>query len=293
MSKHHLQTNFLSKHYLSMYLHTTSAAVIIAFHQVLGPEELLGLLCGVPKACANGTGDLVHWLVGGDVADLALARVVGDGPGGLGVEGHQPLAQGLHVVVPAGHQRLARHVVLARHLGGLEVDVVAAAGGGVRQPARDALLQHLVGHLQVDHRVDLLAAGPQDLVQLLRLDDGAGEPVQQEALGALGGLDGLADHAHHDVVRDQRARLHHRLHLLAHFASRLDSSTQHVTSGKMAHAVLILYYISLGSFPRSRRSNENGSLLLFVGAVDSVVQLFQQSLSGYASKRGHFVFSGI
>ncbi len=61
---------------------------------------------------------------------------------------------------------------------------------------------------------------------LLRLTDGAGKAIEDEAVGALGGLDCLLDDAHHDVIGHEAARVHHLLGLLAHVGARRDSRAQ-------------------------------------------------------------------
>ncbi len=130
-----------------------------------------------------------------------------------------------HVVVTALHQRLARHVVVARHLGRVEGAVVRAAAGLVREPALDALHQDRVVHGKLHRRVQLGALARQQRVQLgkcwwigcfykkkkaiptnlLGLADGAGEAVEEKAVRALGRVDVVLDEANDNVVAHQLA----------------------------------------------------------------------------------------
>jgi len=129
-----------------------------------------------------------------------------------------PLLTPIASVTSVTH-RLTGEVVLPRHLGGCEPLVVRPSAGRVYQPTGHAVdlegvggrqltamrgggqssprqpttappqtkaHQQRVGHVKVEHRVNLLPALLQHLVQLLRLREGAGEAVQDEAPGAFG-----------------------------------------------------------------------------------------------------------
>ena len=75
---------------------------------------------------------------------------------------------------------------------------------------------------------------------LRRLRHGAGEAVEDEAVGAVGRLDVVLDDADDEIVRDQAATLHHGLCLLAQLRALGDGRAQQVARGQVAQAVLLL-----------------------------------------------------
>ena len=95
------------------------------------------------------------------------------------------------------------------------------------------LLEHGVEHLGLGHR--------------------AREAVQDEAVAALGLLHGVGDDPHNDVVGDERARVHRRLGLLPHRSPLGHRSTQHVTRGQVAEAVVLLDDGRLRALPATGR----------------------------------------
>ncbi len=67
----------------------------------------------------------------------------------------------------------------------------------------------------------------------LRLGNGTGEAVQQEAVGAIRLRDTFFDQADDDVVGDELTCVHHGLGLEAQLGARLDRRTQHVAGGDL------------------------------------------------------------
>lgn len=75
---------------------------------------------------------------------------------------------------------------------------------------------------------------------LLGLDNGARESVQQEPVLALGLVQIRVNHIDDQVVGDQLAIVHDLLDGRAECRPRLDFRPQHIASGQVAHAVLLL-----------------------------------------------------
>src|SRR6478735_6087031 len=109
---------------------------------------------------------------------------------------HRLLAEGLarprlHLVDAAdavdGHQLVG--VVVEQRLGLLVVQLQPPADrlGGVVGPApgEHPIQQHAVRDLEQQHLVDVLVALDQDLAQLVGLDHGPWETVEEEALGCV------------------------------------------------------------------------------------------------------------
>jgi len=71
------------------------------------------------------------------------------------------------------------------------------------------------------------------------------------------GADAVGDDADDDLVRDQPARVHHGLGLLADRRAGGDGCAQHVAGGKLRNAVLRDDARRLSAFTRPRRPQEN------------------------------------
>lgn len=127
--------------------------------------DLAGLLAGV-----NGLPD-------------AGVLVVADDGRRLLVVGLEALAEGLGVVVGALDEGLASDVVLHGLLGGVEGQVVRTAGGGVDETARDARDEQGVVDLELHRVLQGEVALAEHGVETLGLGNGAGEAVEDEAVG--------------------------------------------------------------------------------------------------------------
>lgn len=117
-----------------------------------------------------------------DLGPDTLLLVVLDNGDGLLVVGDQALLEGLGVVVRALDERLASDVVLHGDLGGSELSVVRAARGDVDQASSDAGHQQVVVNGQLDNGVQVLLLVLQHGIELLGLDSGAGESIENESV---------------------------------------------------------------------------------------------------------------
>mmetsp|Transcript_9656 Transcript_9656/g.26248 ORF Transcript_9656/g.26248 Transcript_9656/m.26248 type:complete len:260 (+) Transcript_9656:1-780(+) len=189
------------------------------------------------------------------------------------VELGQPPLQRLGIVVLPPHQRLARHVVDARHLGRRKLLVIGAPARRVHPTTRDPLHQHRVWHRKVEHRVDRLPPRGHHLRQLLRLRHGPREPVQHEARPALGRLRRLRDQPHDNLVRHQRPALHRPFRLQPQRRLRRHRRAQHVARRQVAQAVVRLDHRRLRSLAAPRRPDQDQTLLGLVQTVEPAPEL--------------------
>ena len=209
------------------------------------------------EGLSNAGGDLVNIIVSVDVGNL-LTVVLQHG-GGLGVELVEAGAELVLGIVAAVHQGLAGHVVLALHLGRAEVGVVGAATGRVDPATSHALHEKLVVDVQVDDLVDADVLLLEQTVQDLGLVDSSGETVQDKALVALRALDSVGNNTSNNLITHELASIHKRLSLEADLGAVLDGISEHVTSGQVAQAVLLLNSGSLGSLASTRRAEKDSS----------------------------------
>ena len=89
------------------------------------------------------------------------------------------------------------------------------------------------------------------LVQGLRLGQGAGHPVQDEAVGAIGLLGALCHDAQHQPVRHQSAAVHAGFHLLAQVGTILHGLPEHVSGGDGRDVQTLQKHFCLGSLTRT------------------------------------------
>mmetsp|Transcript_5832 Transcript_5832/g.15227 ORF Transcript_5832/g.15227 Transcript_5832/m.15227 type:complete len:303 (+) Transcript_5832:72-980(+) len=213
----------------------------------------------------DGTLDGVCLLRRIDARVQPLLRIVIHHRRGLVVEGAEALAQRALVVVGADHERLARVVVAHRHERLPELRVVTPAARRVDQPASDALDKQLVVNLHLDDVVELHALVRQHPVELLRLLHRARKTIEDEAVLAVGPVDRLADDAHHNLVGDEPARLHHLVGRLTHLGPRRDGRAEHVARRQVAEAEALLDDRALRALARARRADQDHALLRRIG----------------------------
>ena len=127
------------------------------------------------------------------------------------------------------HHPHPTYIIRHRLLGRVELDVVRTTRRRVHKATGDTLDQHRVGHRQLEHVVDLGALLGQHLIKLhththkqqvvrhttassssshilpyhLSLAHRAREAIEDEALGAVGTRQVVADDVHHNIITDQ------------------------------------------------------------------------------------------
>jgi len=179
--------------------------------------------------------------------------VVSDQGLGLAVVDIQAFFNGLFLVIVALDERLARHVVLAGDLGRVENDMVGATARQMRLPAAHALDDLRVGHIDIDHRIDV----DPGRLHGIGLRDGPGETVKQKAFFAVGLFDAFLHQADDHVVRHKPPRIHDGFGLFAELGSGLDGGAQHVARGNLRNLIPFLDVVGLGAFSRPRAAQQN------------------------------------
>lgn len=96
------------------------------------------------------------------------------------------LLQSLGVVVASSNERLAGDVVGHGDLWRVEFFVVAAATGEMDHPSADAPDEQAVIDGELNHSVELRLSLLQQAVELLSLNDGSREAIEQKSVLALG-----------------------------------------------------------------------------------------------------------
>ncbi len=127
--------------------------------------------------------------------------------------------------------------------------VAGAAGPAAGQPADDLV----VVDDQLEHDVELgLGDIAQDVVELLRLGDGAREAVEQEPLEGVGLGQPVAHHLDRHVVRHQVTAVHERLGLHAQWGAVADVGPEDVPRADLGHAAVLGDELGLRPLARSR-----------------------------------------
>lgn len=120
-----------------------------------------------------------------DLGPETLLLVVLDNGDGLLVVGDETLLEGFSIVVGTLDEGLAGDVVLHGDLGGSELLVVGATGGDVDQATGDAGDEEVVVDGELDNGVQGLLLVLQHGIQLLSLDNSAGESIENESIGEM------------------------------------------------------------------------------------------------------------
>jgi len=193
------------------------------------------------------------------------------------VGGHA-LSQGFASVVLAVHQGLASNVVLAFDLGWVEFQVVAAATGLMNTTAFDSFGEHFFVDFELKHSVDLSVVLGEHAVELLGLDLGSWETVEENTTFTLWLLQVVLDESNDKVIWDEIATLHDSVGCFSKLSSRLDGSAEHVAGGEMADAEIVSDFWALGTLARSWGSNHDDVhgwfLSAFVSAFDLTEEVF-------------------
>ena len=158
----------------------------------------------VAEACEAGHlgGDLVRRGGAVDPAQDALVVEELDQRLGLLVVGLEPVADHVGLVVVADQQLAAVDVADTLALGRVEIGVEdvsrLGAGAAPAQPPRD----HIVGSIDQEDSGEAAAELAHLRLERLGLGNGAGEAVEDEAVGGLVGVDPLGDRADDHLVGD-------------------------------------------------------------------------------------------
>ena len=176
------------------------------------------------------------------LVDGALVLVVG--PGG----------EGLAAADPAN--RLA---VLLRRFDGVDEDVVRViVVGSAEPPAHDAVFGGLAVQDDLDYVIELHVFLDQGVPEGLRLDEIAGEAVEEPSLGAIRLFQAIEDHGDGDLIGNELAAVDIILRFFTEFRAFFDVVSEDDASLDMGYAEFLLDNRPLGAFAAAVGSkNEN------------------------------------
>ena len=267
----HAQTN----PEIPKFLHEISPR--FAYQHALGIHSLTFARLLAAQRSLNLHPDSVHSLVGVDFPHDTVGSVVIQDGDGLAVVARQSLHKGRGGIVGTLHEGLTGLVILHRLRHGLAVgtklhalgrgklDMVRSSGLLVNPSAADALLEDLVGYLQLN---DLGNGGTllgEHLVEGLGLDEGAGETVEDETEAAVGILDAVADDADDDIIGHEAASLHDGGGLETNLGLGGDGGTEHVAGGELGDGKEILNLGTVSAFSGARWTEQDHNVARPVG----------------------------
>ena len=194
------------------------------------------------EALADGGLDLVDRQGGIDRGHELLALEDLDQRAGLLVVLGQPDGQGFGIVVGPGDEGAPADVAGVLVLGPVGDQVVVQPALGAQPAGEDPPVHLLVGEVQVDDPVDVVA-----LEEELGLAGVAGEPVDDEAEVPVVGGQAVAHHRLDQVVADQVAAGHDALDLGAELRVVLDVPAEDVADADVLEVEVLGQQLGLGA----------------------------------------------
>src|SRR5215208_5120047 len=183
--------------------------------------------------------------------DLLGAEQLQDRPG-LVVVVTQAGPDRLDGIVGSGHQPAAAHVADAGHGRPVGDEVVVDPALRAQPPAEDAFLDHLVGDLEQDDRVQVVALQKEPGLGLV-----AGEAVDDEAIVPVVLVQAPVDHGLDQVVGDQFAGGHAAPDLGAQLGVVLDVPAEDVADADVFQGKGFGQELGLGAFPAALDAHDD------------------------------------
>ena len=150
--------------------------------------------------------------------------------------------------------------------------------------ALDSLSKHVFVNGKFKNAVNVHVLALEHIVELLSLSNSAGESVKKDASFTLWVAHVIFDKTNDEVVRHEIATLHNGVSLLAKLSACSDGVTQHVASGEMADAKVILDLGALGSLTGAGGSNHDNVHGWALGALISALDLREEIVKANVAK---------
>ncbi|ETB08390.1 hypothetical protein O980_23020 [Mycobacterium avium subsp. paratuberculosis 08-8281] len=151
-----------------------------------------------------------------------------------------------------------RRRLVAVHLHPVQDHLVGVVGPAARLEPRQQLV---LGHPELQHRVDVGAAAFQHLVQRLGLLQRSGKPVQDETVGGVRLAEPVVDELVGQLRGHQVAGVQVALGLQPQLGPVLDVAAEQLTGGDLRDPELLGELLGLRPLARSRRPQQNDSHL--------------------------------
>ena len=139
---------------------------------------------------------------------------------------------------------------------------LAALAGAAAGDAQDQLL---VGRVEHEHVVQLLAALGEHAGEAFRLRDRARKSIEQEPALGVGLAETIGDEIQHDLIGDELALVDELFRARAERRVRLDGCSQHVAGGDVWNLENLGQPDRLSPFPRARGSKQQKVLTQWPG----------------------------
>ena len=191
--------------------------------------------------------DLWHLGHGVDRHQAVLLGIVVQDWSGLFMVSIESLDEGLLGIISSLNQWLSSNVVNSILLWWVELHVIASAGCLVDSSSLDSLNEYIVINLELNNLVDFLSGRFEHGIELLGLDGGSWETVEEHASLALWLIHLLLEKVDDKFVTHEISPSHDILGLLSKLSSFGNSISKEISSGQMADAKLILDNWSLSS----------------------------------------------
>ena len=150
--------------------------------------------------------------------------------------------------------------------------------------ALDSLSKHVFVNGEFKNAVNVHVLALEHIIELLSLSNSAGEAVEKDTSFTLWVAHVVFDETNDELVRHEIATLHNGVSLFAKLSASSDGVTQHVASGEMADAKVILDLGALGSLTGAWWSNHDHVHGWALGALISALDLREEIVKVDAAK---------
>ena len=163
----------------------------------------------------------------------------------------ESLHKGLFGVISPLDQSFSGLIIFALNLWWVELDVIASSGCLVDSSSLDSLDKNFIVDLELNNLVDFLSCRFEHRVELLGLNGGSWETVEEHASLALWLIHLLLEKVDNELVTHEFSSSHNILSLLSEFGSLGNSISEEISSSQMADAKLVFDNWSLSSLSSS------------------------------------------